>query len=114
MDDDDFVSGLINSGISLAELDHAFAAVSCGRFNKLLAKYWKVPEVARELALLFGGKELRDSKFKRVKPRYLKARSSGASSSSTALGIDATEPRLEVEFDPDDNFAAVANALSWS
>ena len=114
MDDEDFVSGLIHSGIPLSELDHAFAAVSCSRFNKLLAKYWKVRDVARELALLFGGKELRDAKFKRVKPFYLKARSSEASSSSTALGIDATEPRLEVELDPEDNLAAVAHAVALS
>ena len=114
MDDNDFVSGLIHSGIPLSELDHAFAAFSCGRFNKLLAKYWKVRDVARELALLFGGKELRDAKFKRVKPFYLKARSSEASSSSTALGIDATEPRLEVELDPEDNLAAVAHAVALS
>ena len=112
--DEDFVSGLIKSGIPLSELDHAFAAVSCSRFNKLLAKYWKVRDVARELALLFGGKELRDAKFKRVKPFYLKARSSEASSSSTALGIDATEPRLEVELDPEDNLAAVAHAVALS
>ena len=67
MDDDDFVSGLMHSGIPLAQLDSAFAGKSCGRLNKLLAVFWKVPhEVARELALLFGGKEIADAKFKRT------------------------------------------------
>ena len=37
MDDDDFVSGLIHSGIPLAQLDMAFAGKSFGRLNKLLA-----------------------------------------------------------------------------
>ena len=37
MNDDDFVSGLIHSGIPLAQLDSAFAGKSCGRLNKLLA-----------------------------------------------------------------------------
>ena len=74
MDDDDFVSGLIHSGIPLAQLDMAFAGKSCTRLNKLLAVFWKVPEVARELALLFGGKEIRYEKYKRIKPIYERAR----------------------------------------
>ena len=78
MDDDDFVSGLIHSGIPLAQLDSAFAGKSCGRLNKLLAIFWKVPEVACELSLLFGGKEIRDNKFKRIKPIFELARKSGA------------------------------------
>ena len=76
MDDDDFVSGLIHSGIPHAELDSAFAGKSCGRLNKLLAIFWKVPQVARELSLLFGGKEIRDDKFKRIKPIFERARKS--------------------------------------
>ena len=68
MDDDDFVSGLIHSGIPLAQLDSAFAGVSPYRLNKLLAIFWKVPEVARELSLLFGGKKICDDKFTRIKP----------------------------------------------
>ena len=81
MDDDNFVSGLIDSGIPLAQLDSAFAGKSLGRLNKLLAVYWKVPEVARELSLLFGGKKIRNDKFKRVKPIFERARKSGASTS---------------------------------
>jgi hypothetical protein len=61
-DDDDFVNGLLTSGIPLAQLDSAFAGKSCSRLNKLLAVFWKVPQVARELALLFGGKEINDNK----------------------------------------------------
>ena len=76
MDDDDFVSGLIHSGIPLAQLDMAFTKSSCGRLNKLLAIFWKVPEVARELARLFGGKMIRNDKYKRVKPIYERARKS--------------------------------------
>ena len=76
MDDEDFVSGLIHSGIPLAQLDMAFAGKSCTRLNKLLAIFWKVPEVARELARLFGGKMIRDDKYKRVKPIYERARKS--------------------------------------
>ena len=109
MNDDDFVSGLIHSGIPLAQLDSAFAGKSCGRLNKLLAIFWKVPEVARELSLLFGGKQIGDDKYKRIKPTFERARKSGPSSSSSAtLPLDATEPRLELELDPDDNMAAIA------
>jgi hypothetical protein len=109
MDDDDFVSGLIHSGIPLAEFDHAFAGKSCGRLNKLLAVFWKAPEVARELALLFGGKEIADAKFKRIKPIFDRARKSGASSSSSAsLPLDATEPRLELELASADDLMAIA------
>ena len=109
MDDGDFVSGLIHSGIPLAQLDSAFAGKSCGRLNKLLAIFWKVPEVARELSLLFGGKQIRDAKYKRIKPTFERARKSGPSSSSSAtLPLDATEPCLELELDPDDNMAAIA------
>ena len=76
MDDDDFVSGLIHSGIPLAQLDMAFTKSSRSRLNKLLAIFWKVPEVARELARLFGGKMIRNDKYKRVKPIYERARKS--------------------------------------
>jgi hypothetical protein len=108
MDDDDFVSGLINSGIPLAQLDSAFAGKSCGRLNKLLAIFWKVPHVTRELSLLFGGKEIRDDKFMRIKPIYAHARKSGAQSSSATLPLDATEPRLELELVSADNLMAIA------
>ena len=108
MDDDDFVSGLIHSGIPLPQLDSAFAGKSCGRLNKLLAIFWKVPEVARELSLLFGGKEIRDDKFKRVKPIFELARKSGASASSAPLPLDATEPRLELELASADDLMAIA------
>ena len=108
MDDGDFVSGLIHSGIPLAQLDSAFAGKSCGRLNKLLAIFWKVPEVARELSLLFGGKEITDAKFKRVKPIFELARKSGASASSAPLPLDATEPRLELELASADNLMAIA------
>eukprot|EP00325_Prymnesiales_sp_UTEX-LB-985_P032348 CAMPEP_0174719302 /NCGR_PEP_ID=MMETSP1094-20130205/30898_1 /TAXON_ID=156173 /ORGANISM="Chrysochromulina brevifilum, Strain UTEX LB 985" /LENGTH=352 /DNA_ID=CAMNT_0015919579 /DNA_START=215 /DNA_END=1270 /DNA_ORIENTATION=+ len=95
MNDDDFVSGLIHSGIPLAQLDSAFAGQSCGRLNKLLAVFWKVPEVARKLALLFGGKEIRDSKFKRVKPIFERARSSG----ETTEEDDDLAPALRGEYE---------------
>ena len=108
MDDDDFVSGLINSGIPLAQLDSAFAGKSFSRLNKLLAIFWKVPEVARELSLLFGGKEIADAKFKRVKLIFELARKSGASASSAPLPLDATEPRLELELASADNLMAIA------
>jgi len=70
MDDDDFVDALMASGIPFAELDHAFAAGSFGRFNKMLATYWKVPRVALERSHLFGGKTITTGKFKRAKPIY--------------------------------------------
>ena len=74
-----------------------------------LAIFWKVPEVARELSLLFGGKEIRDDKFKRVKPIYHRARKSGnSSSSSQSLPLDATEPGLELELASADNLMAIA------
>jgi hypothetical protein len=108
MDDDDFVSGLIHSGIPLAQLDSAFTGTSCSRLNKLLAIFWKVPEVARELSLLFGGTQIADAKFKRIKPIFERARKSGASCSSAPLPLDATEPRLELELASADNFMAIA------
>jgi hypothetical protein len=107
MDDDDFVSGLIDSGIPLAELDRAFAAGSFGRFNKMLAMYWKVLYVACELSLLFGGKNIRNDKFMRIKPIYAHARKSGAQSSSATLPLDATEPRFELELVSADNLMAI-------
>jgi hypothetical protein len=91
MDDDDFVSGLIHSSIPRAQLDSAFAGKSCSRLNKLLAIFWKVPEVARELSLLFGGKEIRDDKFKRIKPIFLSVLAS-----------------LELELASADNLMAIA------
>ena len=93
MDDDDFVSGLIHSGIPLAQLDSAFAGKSCSRLNKLLAIFWKVPEVARELSLLFGGKHIANGKYKRIKPIFERARKSRASCSSAPFPLDATEVR---------------------
>ena len=97
MNDDDFVRGLIHSGIPVAQLDSAFNGVrSTGRFNKLLAIFWEVPEVASELSLLFAGKQMDDAKYKRIKPIFERARKSGASSSSAPLPLDATEPRLEL------------------
>jgi hypothetical protein len=107
-DDDDFASGLIHSGIPLAQLDSAFTGTSCSRLNELLAIFWKVPEVSRELSLLFGGKQIRDAKFKRIKPIFERARKSGASSSSAPLPLDATEPRLELELASADNLMALA------
>ena len=101
-------SGLIHSGIPLAQLDSAFAGKSCGRLNKLLAIFWKVPEVARELSLLFGGKEIKDAKFKRIKPIFERARKSGASCSSAPLPLDATEPRQVLELAYADNLVAIA------
>jgi hypothetical protein len=108
MDDNDFVSGLMHSGIPLAQLDSAFAGKSCSRLNKLLAIYWKEPEVARELSLLFGGKEIRDDKYKRIKPIFERARRSGASCSSALSPLDATEPRLELELACADNLMVIA------
>ena len=59
--------------------------------------------------LLFGGKEICASKFKRIKPIYQRARKSGASSSSSAsLPLDATEPGLELELASADNLMAIA------
>ena len=43
----------------------------------MLAKYWNVPDVARELSHLFGGKGIRDAKFKRIKPIFERLCSSG-------------------------------------
>ena len=42
----------------------------------MLATYWNVPHVARELSLLFGGKNIKHDKFKRIKPIYHRARKS--------------------------------------
>ena len=64
------------SGIPLAEFDCAFPTGSFRRFNKMLATYRKVPHVARELSLLFGGKNIKHDKFKRIKPIYHRARKS--------------------------------------
>ena len=73
-----------------------------------------MPEVARELKLLFGGKLIRNDKFKRVKPIFQRLRSSSeetteASSSTAKLPLDATEPRGCLEIDEFDNLAAVAH-----
>ena len=109
MDDNDFVSGLIHSGIPLAQLDSAFAGKSFSRLNKLLSIYWKEPEVARELSLLFGGKHIADEKYKRIKPIFERARKSGASCSSARPSpLDATEPRLELELACADNLMVIA------
>ena len=108
MDDNDFVSGLMHSGIPLAQLDSAFAGKSCSRLNKLLDVFWKVPEVAHELSLLFGGKHIRDDKYKRTKPIFERARKSRASCSSAPSPLDATEPRLELELACADNLMVIA------
>ena len=70
MSDDKFVRTLFNSGIPHAELDHAFEVGSFSRLNKLLAKYWQKPQVAQELSKILGGKNIRNDKFKRIKPMY--------------------------------------------
>jgi hypothetical protein len=68
-----------------------------------------LPEVARELSLLFGGKEIRDDKFKRIKPIFERARKSEASCLPAPLPLDATEPRLELELACSaDNLMAIA------
>ena len=48
INDDYFLGALTRSGIPLAQLDSAFAVKSFSRLNKLLAKFWKVPQVARK------------------------------------------------------------------
>ena len=74
MHDEDFVSLLIDCGIPLDQLDRAFACVSCTPFNNLLDTFWEVPDVALKLSRLFGGTHICDSKFKRVKPIFFRAR----------------------------------------
>ena len=153
--DGTFVRLLLQSGIPHSELERAFAGKSAGRFNKMLNVYWKVPSVASNLRKLFGGKKICDDKYTRVKPIFMRLRtssgetteedeplapallgeykhlvdvlpdgtavlefstplslllSSGASSSSAPLPLDATEPRGELEIDEFDNLAAVAHA----
>jgi hypothetical protein len=73
LDDTKFVSGLMNSGISLDIMDQAFAGTSASRINKMFALYWEVPEVGPNLKRL-SGKNMRSDKFKRIKPVYERAR----------------------------------------
>jgi len=73
LDDTKFVSGLINSGIPLDIMDQAFAGTSCSRINKMFALFWEVPEVGPNLKRL-SGKNMNNSKFKRIKPIYERAR----------------------------------------
>jgi len=73
LDDTKFVSGLINSGIPLDIMDPAFAGKSAGRINKMFALFWEVPEVGPNLKRL-SGKNMRNDKFKRIKPVYERAR----------------------------------------
>ena len=73
LDDTKFVSGLINSGIPLDKMDQAFAGTSCSRINKMFALFWEVPEVGPNLKRL-SGKNMNNSKFKRIKPIYERAR----------------------------------------
>ena len=73
LDDTKFVSGLINSGIPLDVMDPAFAGTSCSRINKMFALFWEVPEVGPNLKRL-SGKNMANSKFKRIKPIYERAR----------------------------------------
>jgi hypothetical protein len=68
--DDDFVSGLLRSGIPLYRLDQAFTYKSPSYFNKLLHEYWRVPEVAHNLSRLFGGSIICNIKFQRIKPVF--------------------------------------------
>ena len=70
MHDDDFVSGLLLSGIPLYRLNKAFTYKSSSYFNKLLGEYWCVPEIAHNLSRLFGGSQIRGSKFHRIKPVF--------------------------------------------
>ena len=74
MSDDKFVRLLLKSGIPALELDRAFAGTSFSRFNKMLKVYWEVPSVASNLKKLFGGKQIRDDKYKRIKPHFLQLR----------------------------------------
>jgi len=67
------VSGLINSGIPLDIMDPAFAGTSAFRINKMFALFWEVPEVGPNLKRL-SGKNMRNDKFKRIKPVYERAR----------------------------------------
>ena len=73
LDDTKFVSGLINSGIPLDTMDQAFAGTSAFRINKMFALFWEVPEVGPNLKRL-SGKNMRNDKFKRIKPIYERAR----------------------------------------
>ena len=73
LDDTKFVSGLINSGIPLDIMDPAFAGTSPFRINKMFALFWEVPEVGPNLKRL-SGKNMANSKFKRIKPIYERAR----------------------------------------
>ena len=73
LDDTKFVSGLINSGIPLDIMDPAFAGTSAFRISKMFALFWEVPEVGPNLKRL-SGKNMRNDKFKRIKPVYERAR----------------------------------------
>ena len=80
----------------------------CSRLNKLLAKFWKVPQVACKLSLLLVGSNIANGKYKRIKPIFDRARKYGASSSSSAsLPLYCTEPRLELELASADNLMAI-------
>jgi hypothetical protein len=85
MNDDDFVRGLMKSGIPLNELDWAFAINSAGRLNKLLAVSFEVRTVALELGKLTWGKSIAYDKFKRVQPVYHSERESGTPDSTLTL-----------------------------
>lgn len=61
----------------------------------MLAKYWKVSHVARELSHLFGGNYIRDDKFKRIKPIFEWLRSSG----ETTEEDDDLAPALRGEYE---------------
>ena len=93
MPDEDFVSLLMDCGIPLDQLDRAFAYVSCGPFNKLLDKFREVRKVAGKLSRLFGGKHIRDPKFKRIKPLFLQARKSPKSAQGTLDSFFSAAPR---------------------
>ena len=93
MHDEDFVSLLIDCGIPLDQLDRAFVYTSNSNFNKLLDNFWKVPEVALKLSRLFGGTHIRDCKFKRIKPIFLRAREKSKSMQGTLDSFFSAAPR---------------------
>ena len=70
MRDDDFVSGLLSSGIPLDQLDQAFKFTSPCLFNKVLRHYLRVPEVACNLNRLTRGTQISGGKFTRIKPLF--------------------------------------------
>jgi hypothetical protein len=61
------------------------------------------------LSLLFGGKNIRSDKFKRIKPIYMRMLASlELKARPLRFPLDATEPRLELELVSADNLMAIA------